>query len=160
MNRRSAVWGILSLIPVAARITQPRTELPQNGAWSVSARYTDTCSCQPTCPCFFGSAPTLGYCEGVTLIEIESGHYRDVRLDGVTVLAAYRGGDWMKFYVTDEADEAQTEAAIKLLPTFEEFFVSDNVLEVANVPITVERGAERIRISTPNTTPRSILSNG
>jgi hypothetical protein len=24
----------------------------------------------------------------------------------------YRGGDWIKFYVTDEADKAQTEAAV------------------------------------------------
>ena len=121
MNRRSAALGILSLTLTAARITRPHAELPQNAAWSVRAHYTDSCSCQPTCPCFFGSAPTLGYCEGVTLVEIESGHYGDVRLDGVKVLALYRGGDWMKFYVTDEADKAQTEAVVKLLPTFEEF---------------------------------------
>ena len=42
----------------------------------------------------------------------------------------YRGGDWIKFYVTDEADKAQTEAAVKLLPTFEDFFAIENVLGV------------------------------
>jgi hypothetical protein len=141
---------------------QPRADdgLPQNTAWSVKADYTDTCSCQPTCPCFFGSAPTLGYCEGVTLIEIESGHHGDVRLDGVKVLAVYRGGDWIKFYVTDEADKAQTEAAVKLLPTFEEFFAIENVLEVKNVPISVERSAERMKISTPNTTAEIEIMKG
>jgi hypothetical protein len=132
----------------------------QNTAWSVKADYTDTCSCQPTCPCLFGSAPTLGHCEGVTLIEIESGHYGNVRLDEVKVLAVYRGGDWIKFYVSDEADKAQTEAAVKLLPTFEEFFAIENVLEVKNVPISVERSAERMTISTPNTTAEIEIMKG
>jgi hypothetical protein len=162
MSRLFAVLAILSLTLTAACTTQPRAgeELPQNTAWSVKADYTDTCNCQPTCPCLFGSAPTVGHCEGVTLIEIESGHYGDVRLDGVKVLAVYRGGDWIKFYVTDEADEAQTKAAVKLLPTFEDFFAIENVLEVKNVPISVERSAERMTISTPNTTAEIEIMKG
>jgi hypothetical protein len=153
MSRLFTVLAVLSLTLTAACNTQlPADEgLPEDTAWSVKADYTDTCSCAPTCPCFFGSAPTLGHCEGITLVEIESGHYGDVRLDGVKVLAVYRGGAWMKFYVDEEADEAQTEAAVKLLPAFEDFFASENVLEVKNVPISVERSAERIKISTPNT---------
>jgi len=147
---------------MAAAATEVLSEvgLRQDRAWSIKADYTDACSCQPTCPCLFGSAPTLGHCEGITLVEIESGHYEEVRLDGVKVLAVYRGGDWIKFYVTDEADKAQTEAAVKLLPTFEQFFASDNVLEVKNVPISVERGAERMRISTPNTTAEIEVMKG
>ena len=162
MSRLFAVLAVLSLTLTAACTTQPPADegLSQNTAWSVKADYTDACSCQPTCPCFFGSAPTLGHCEGVTLVEIESGHYGDVRLDGVKVLAVYRGGDWIKFYVTDEADKAQTEAAVKLLPTFEEFFAIENVLEVKNVPISVERSAERMKISTPNTTAEIEIMKG
>jgi hypothetical protein len=159
MSRLFAVLAVLSLTLTAAWL--PADEgLPQDTAWSVKADYTDTCSCTPTCPCFFGSAPTLGHCEGITLVEIDSGHYGDVRLDGVKVLAVYRGGNWIKFYVNDEADKAQTEAAVKLLPTFEEFFASENVLEVKNVPITVERTAERIKISTPNTTAEIEVMKG
>ncbi len=162
MNRLFALSTVLSLALTAACATQSRAEEEpaQDTAWSIKADYTDTCSCQPTCPCLFGSAPTLGHCEGVTLIEIESGHYGDVRLDGVKVLAVYRGGDWIKFYVTDEADKAQTEAAVKLLPTFEEFFAIENVLEVKNVPISVERSAERMTISTPNTTAEIEIMKG
>jgi hypothetical protein len=74
-----------------------------------------------------------------------------VQLDGIKVLAAYRGGQWIKFYVTDRADEAQTEAAVKLLPTFEKFFAVENVLEVKNVPITVRRSSSKLSIRTPNT---------
>ena len=162
MSRVFAVLAVLSLTVTAGCTTQPHADdgLSQNTAWSIKADYTDSCSCQPTCPCLFGSAPTLGHCEGVTLIEIESGHYGDVRLDEVKVLAVYRGGDWIKFYVTDEADEAQTEAAVKLLPTFEKFFAIENVLEVRNVPISVERSAERMTISTPNTTAEIEIMKG
>jgi hypothetical protein len=154
--------AVLSLTLTAACNTQLPAEegLPRDTAWSIKADYTDTCSCAPTCPCLFGSAPTIGHCEGVTLVEIESGHYEAVRLDGVKVLAVYRGGNWIKFYVDDEADKAQTEAAVKLLPTFEEFFASENVLEVENVPISVERSAERIKISTPNTTAEIEVMKG
>jgi hypothetical protein len=67
------------------------------------------------------------------------------------VLAVYRGGDWIKFYVTDEADKAQTDAAVTLLPTFEKFFASDNVLGVTNTAISVDRSAERVKISTADT---------
>jgi len=162
MSQLLAALAVLSLTLTTACTTQPRAdeEPLQNTAWSVKADYTDSCSCQPTCPCLFGSAPTLGHCEGVTLIEIESGHYGDVRLDGVKVLAVYRGGDWIKFYVTDEADKEQTEAAVKLLPTFEDFFAVENVLEVKNVPISVERSAETMTISTPNTTAEIEIMKG
>ena len=162
MSRLFAVLAVLLLTLTAACTTRlPADEgLSQNTAWSVKADYTDTCSCQATCPCFFGSAPTLGHCEGVTLVEIKSGHYGDVRLDGVKVLAVYRGGNWIKFYVTDDADKAQTKAVVKLLPTFEEFFASENVLEVKNVPISVERSAERMKIITPNTTAEIEIMKG
>jgi len=162
MSRLFAVVAVLSLTLPAACTTQPHADegLSKNAAWSIRANYTDTCNCQPTCPCLFGSGPTMGHCEGITLIEIERGHYEDVRLDGVKVLAVYRGGDWIKFYVTDAADEAQTEAAVKLLPTFEDFFAIENVLEVKNVPISVERSAERMTISTPNTTAEIEVMKG
>jgi hypothetical protein len=162
MSRLFVVLAVLSLILTAACTTQPHAgeEAARNTAWSIKADYTDACSCQPSCPCLFGSAPTLGHCEGVTLVEIESGHYGEVGLDGVKVLAVYRGGNWIKFYVTDEADEAQTEAAVKLLPTFEDFFAIENVLEVKNVPLSVERSAERMKISTPNTTAEIEVMKG
>ena len=124
-----------------------------------SARTARPRSCAPSCPCLFGSAPTLGHCDGLTLIEIEKGHFGDVGLDGVKVLAVYRGGTWMKFYV-DKADEAQTEAAVKLLPTFEKFFAIENVLEVKNVPISVERTAETMKITVPNTTAEIEIMKG
>ena len=164
MMHRFAGMAVLSLLLTAACTTEPRTaEEPttepatgedsiRNAAWSIKADYSDSCCCKPSCPCLFGSPSTQGHCHGATLIEIESGHFGDVNLDGVDVMAVYQGGNWIKFYVTDKADEAQTAAAVELLPTFEHFFAIDNVLEVLNVPISVERSEGRMTYSVPNTT--------
>jgi hypothetical protein len=143
--------AISLVLAVAFTTVTAAEDTPSRTAWSIEALYTDACGCAPTCPCLFGSAPTHGHCEGVTLVEIESGHFGDVDLDGVKVLAVYRGGNWIKFYVSDSASEEQTRAAVELLPTFEKFFASDNVLAVENVALSVERGAEWMKISTPNT---------
>jgi hypothetical protein len=34
--------------------------------WAINADYTESCSCNPACPCLFGSPSTLGYCETVS----------------------------------------------------------------------------------------------
>lgn len=119
--------------------------------WSVDASYVDACCCAPTCPCLFGSSPTLGFCEGVSMVTFEKANYGDVKLDGVQVVAVYRGKTWIKFYVDESATAAQTAAAVELLPTFEEFFAIENVVEIKNVPITVEHLDDAIKIITPNT---------
>ncbi len=165
MNRQFARLSVFALMPFVGCSGQERIESspPRDGRsaeWSVSADYMDCCCCQPSCPCLFGSSPTLGHCDGVTLVELKNAHYRGVRLDGISVVAVYRGGEWIKFYVTDEADRKQTEAVVKLLPTFEKFFAIENVLEVKNVRITVERTEERVKLSTPNTTVEIELMRG
>ena len=40
---------------------------------------------------------------------------------------------------------------VKLLRTMEGFFAAENVVEVKNVPISIEREEDTIKISTPNT---------
>jgi hypothetical protein len=89
---------------------------------------------------------------GLPLIDIDKASYGDVRLDGIKVMAVYRGSTWIKFYVDDSATAEQTEAVVELLPTFEGFFAVENVVEVKNVPISVECGDGTIKVSTPNTT--------
>ena len=123
-----------------------------DAAWAIKADYVDCCCCQPACPCLFGSGPTMGHCDGATLVEIEEGHFQGTRLDGIKVVAVYRGGEWIKFFVSDTADKDQTEAVVKLLPTMEEFFAVENVLEVKNVPVSVARSEGKVRFSVPGTT--------
>jgi hypothetical protein len=161
MNRLLTVCAVFLLIfvalPAPVHADGHTSEKP---AWAIKADYTDSCCCAPSCPCLFGSSATLGFCDGVTLVEIKEGHYGDVELDGVKVLAVYRGGKWIKFYVTDKASKAESEAVVKLLPTFEKFFAIENVLEVKNVPLKVERDGDTMTISTPNTTAKIEVMRG
>ena len=76
--------------------------------WVLKADYVDACSCDLTCPCLFGGSPTHGYCKGASLVEIREGHYGQVDLAGVTVLAVYNSGAWIKFFVSENATEEQT----------------------------------------------------
>ena len=106
--RAIALLAVVSLCLTAACATPQADDGSAEAAWAVKANYVDSCSCKPSCPCLFGSHATLGYCEGLTLIEIEQGHFGDVRLDGIEVVAVYRSGNWIKFYVTDEAPAQAT----------------------------------------------------
>lgn len=116
--------------------------------WAVKADYTESCSCNPACPCIFGSPSTLGFCKGNGLVEIKEGHYGDTRLDGLAVAVTFRMGEWEKYYVSEKATDAQVAAAGKLM---EAFFKSpkSKVLSIEKTPITIERSDGRIMFSTP-----------
>ena len=118
--------------------------------WVLKADYVDACSCDLTCPCLFGGSPTHGYCKGASLVEIREGHYGQVDLAGVTVLAVYNSGAWIKFFVSENATEEQTDTVVEFLPVAEGFFDSP-VREVKNVPISVTRTENKVKITTEGT---------
>jgi len=122
----------------------------ENVNWALKAGYVDACSCDLTCPCIFGGSSTHGYCKGATLVEIKEGHYGHVDLSGVTVLAVYNAGSWIKFLVSDNATEEQTETVAEFLPVAEGFFDSP-LREVRNAPISVARTEDTVKISTEGT---------
>jgi TolB-like protein len=68
----------------------------------------------------------------------------------VTVLAVYNGGTWIKFFVSENATREQTDAVVEFLPIAEGFFEAP-VHEVRNIPITVERTRNTVKISTEGT---------
>ncbi len=136
------------------------SEMETSGQWAVEADYVDACSCKPACPCLYGSPPTEHNCQGATLVDIKQGHFENVTLDGVRVVAVYSGGEWIKFYVGDNASAAQTDAVVKLLPSFEEVFAISNVIEVKRVPVSLTRQGDRVRFSVPNTTVDIELMRG
>jgi hypothetical protein len=144
MKRQPCVWllGFGLLIGVFF----PSVARAQD--WAVKADYTESCSCNPACPCVFGSPSTLGFCKGNGLVEIKEGHYGDTRLDGLAIAVTFRMGEWEKYYVSDKATDAQVAAAGKLM---EAFFKSPNskVLSIEKTPITIERTGGRIMFSTP-----------
>ncbi len=69
--------------------------------WAIKADVAGACSCAVPCPCGGLAPPTLGYCEANELIEIKRGHYKGVSLDGLTLVMSWRGGDCVKYYVSD-----------------------------------------------------------
>ena len=122
----------------------------ETAAWVFKGDYVDACSCDLTCPCIFGGSPTHGYCKGATLVEIKEGNYGQVDLSGVTVLAVYNGGEWIKFFVSENATKEQTDTVVQFLPIAEGFFEGP-VREVRNVPISVTRTDDRVKITTVGT---------
>ena len=53
--------------------------------WEIDALEIANCNCDPGCPCQFNSLPTRGNCEAAVGFLIRSGHFGDVRLDGLKI---------------------------------------------------------------------------
>lgn len=91
-------------------------EVPE---WRLTGDWFDVCNCNIPCPCTFAQTPTYGECEGVNVWHVRDGHYGDVTLDGMNVLAllSFTGNIWagetkMAFggFFDERADERQREA--------------------------------------------------
>ena len=151
LNRRAIMISLsavlivawISLVPVFAAP-------PATLTWVLKADYIDACCCDLACPCLFGGSPTHGYCKGASLVEIKEGHYGQVDLAGVTVLAVYNSGKWIKFFVSENSTKAQTDAVVECLPVAEGFFKAP-VSEVRNLPISVKRTKNKVTITTEGT---------
>ncbi|HEY2775295.1 MAG TPA: DUF1326 domain-containing protein [Candidatus Binatia bacterium] len=51
--------------------------------WRISGVEISSCNCAYGCPCQFNALPTHGNCEAVFVMHITSGHFGDVKLDGL-----------------------------------------------------------------------------
>jgi hypothetical protein len=81
--------------------------------WRLAGDWFDICSCDIPCPCEFAQAPTNNACEGMLAWHVREGHYGDVRLDGLNLLAlaAFEGNVWageakvrMGLFIDERAD--------------------------------------------------------
>ncbi|MHC4298305.1 MAG: DUF1326 domain-containing protein [Planctomycetota bacterium] len=158
LYRRTILIG-LSIVLIGLSVVLIRTWVglepvsavsPATAMWVLKADYVDACSCDLGCPCLFGGSPTHGYCRGASLVEIKEGHYKEVDLAGVTVLAVYDSGEWIKFFVDDSATREQTDAVVELLPIAEGFFIAP-VRDVRNLPISVKQTRDKVKIETEGT---------
>jgi hypothetical protein len=90
--------------------------------WSIKGPSWTTCNCDIGCPCQFNSLPTKGHCRATMAIRVDSGHFGDVNLDGVTfgVLVAWPGpihegkGEAQPF-VDSSASQAQRDAVLSIV---------------------------------------------
>ena len=58
--------------------------------WEIKGNEFANCNCSYGCPCQFNALPTHGFCAAACGYLIESGHFGEVRLDGLRTSALYR----------------------------------------------------------------------
>ncbi len=131
-----------------------------NPEWAVKGTWTDACSCKVSCPCLFGSKPTEGFCQGASHLQIEAGHYGDVKLDGLAVVSTHDIGKWAKIYVSDAANPEQAEALGALMPQVLPFLGKGPIKSVETVPVSLEHGDKTVKFSVPGTTVELALVEG
>ncbi len=155
--RKQIFIGLTVLSFLITAVTSGWTE-----EWAIKADYAESCSCLPTCPCYFGSPATLGHCDGIMLTEIKEGHYGAVRLDGISVVTVLRLGKWVEFYVSEEATDDQVKAAQQLMETVfaADFPPGTEVLSTEKSPVSVERTATTLKFSIPTSTVEIEMMKG
>ena len=99
-------WIALIVIAVCGLLTSGTTA-GHAGEWQVTADVAESCSCDVTCPCNFGSEPTHDYCHGNRLYEVTSGHFGGTDISGLQFLVTFSMREWAKLYVSDDASDAQ-----------------------------------------------------
>jgi hypothetical protein len=90
--------------------------------WVIKGSEFANCNCSYGCPCQFNALPTHGNCRGVFGIQIDEGHFAEVRLDGLraALLAAtpgalHEGNGTMQLVIDERADARQRDALEKIL---------------------------------------------
>ena len=89
-------------------------------AWHAKGEWFDVCRCNVPCPCSWAQPPDDDYCEGVLVWHIRDGHYGDVSLGGLNVVAisSFKGNIWegthsepkLGVVIDERADEGQRDA--------------------------------------------------
>jgi hypothetical protein len=87
--------------------------------WRLTGDWFDICSCDIPCPCEFAQAPTNNACQGMLAWHVRQGHFGEIRLDDLNLvaLAAFEGNVWageaavaMGLFIDETADGQQREA--------------------------------------------------
>lgn len=89
--------------------------------WHLKGEWFDICSCSLPCPCTFAQSPTHGSCLFTLVWHIHQGHYGQVPLDGLGVVALgeFSGNMWeddskasmeVMFYIDANGNSAQRDA--------------------------------------------------
>ena len=88
-------------------------------AWNLTAEFTETCSCNMLCPCWYRVQELMvmdqGWCAGAWLLRVQQGSADGVDLSGRTLAIAldfpgptlYDGNGTARLYVDDAASADQ-----------------------------------------------------
>lgn len=149
--------GIVGLWIVAVAGAAPADS--EEPTWAITARIVESCSCDPSCPCMFGSSMTNDTCEGSRLYEIQKGQFGGVDVAGLKVVVTFRIGKWVKYYIADGATDEQMKVVEPLISRVSPVFDVD-VLSVEKAHISVERTEKKVRFSVPASTVEIELIGG
>jgi hypothetical protein len=90
--------------------------------WFWKGKWLEYCSCDWGCPCESNAPPSRGHCDGVVALHIDEGHYGDVRLDDITIVATFffpralhHGGGHMQPILPDWTTPEQRDAVFKIM---------------------------------------------
>lgn len=126
--------------------------------WALSADIAECCTCAIPCPCNFGR-PTKKACLGNRLIQITEGNIDGASLAGVSFLATFDMGNWVRIYVDETVDDARMKAFEAVFPLA---FQGFDKLMVARerVPLTVKRTADTVSFAVPDSAVEMKLMAG
>ncbi len=89
MKRWIGLWGILVVVMGGSGPAMAEE-------WSVAGHYAEACSCDPGCPCVYGSPATMGHCHAALAFNITQGN-----LINANALIGIRGSFLLKLYIYD-----------------------------------------------------------
>ncbi len=85
--------------------------------WYIEGLEFGNCNCDWGCPCQFEALPNEGHCRGFEALQINKGHYGDVKLDGLRVVMLYawpgpifEGNGTLQAIIDERADAQQRHA--------------------------------------------------
>lgn len=91
-------------------------------AWRLKGKWLKNCNCAPGCPCDFWATPTHHKCEGMIAMEVDEGHFGDIKMDGVKFAVTYhwpgplhKGNGTVQSFVDEKTSPEQRDAILKIL---------------------------------------------
>lgn len=90
--------------------------------WELKGRELVNCTCEYGCNCQFNALPDKGHCHAVAGIQIDQGHYGDIRLDALRIAAVFKwpgaiheGNGEAIAFVDEAASDEQRGALLKIM---------------------------------------------
>jgi len=160
LERRNGNRIATSIALACVLTTTGASSIAQDEDWHVTAEVAESCSCDVSCPCNFGSSPTHDYCHGNRLYQITRGHHGDTDVSGLELMVTFSMGEWAKLYVSDEATDEQMEALERLTPHFLGGVQRAGILSTDRVPLTVERTEHKVKFSVPESSVEMDVMKG
>ena len=112
MAKKYLIYLVALLLATSAAIVlaSGHSDETDNVHWEIQGDLSETCSCSVPCTCNFGEGPSpKHYCHSMFSLAIESGHYGDVKLDGLH-LAGIHGNKSKVWYIDSKATPEQAAA--------------------------------------------------